>query len=828
MVNNCDSLGRNAWIQLIGALTLVVGMLTGVGTGGPTTARADSGSVRYSYEKVEIGDRVQWVLVPRAASSLQGEVTTDRVREAFELLRDSKETTYGETSITVDGQAPENMTATVEIDPDYERYKLIIIAESVYTLTELGVDEVTFPGYAEGVVTREDVPFSAYTVTLPLWRALPKTNLVDAHIRMPDGTVRSAEDVYRKWEQDTSNLREALYTYLDSSRDYTVQEVTKRLPEIGVPYVDQVLPLLEHESRTVRKTALETLESERNQEKVLKGVVSLMESEQRAPLARQAAEFLGQADNRAYSVQRWFFRLERGDDEERVTAAQELGDWSGDDRVPKRLAEALMAPNETESGSNGPKQGDTEQSDTDGDENTENDGDDATSGDDETSKSQKTSRPIETFESALVESLAQHDAHEVLARGLDNKNVLETTQRKIADTLADDSQPEARIPGLRYLAANADGRRAREAIRTLGQLDRPKARKTVEEFLTTSGRRLRNTAIETIRSIGSSDSVSAIADAIRRAEKSSEKLANLGYQILSEQTIPDVLESTRASDTIVQRMAYRALGAKAEQGTPTDQIFETIFEQLEKGADHSDPQIRGAAARGLGALGNDQALEVLKTLADDSSAEVREGVAYALGNYERGDMSTTLNGYLDDDSPRVVAAALESLRERSEGDARDKMKTLAENTDNPKVKQRALEAIAQLVPDEDEARREVISLLSGTVTSADNSDVLRTALSQLGRFSKERAVNGIAISLNSGNKDLKMTAIRALGRTGHESAKELVLEQLEDSDPAIRRAAVKALGDLGDPSVRSNLQQRLTQEKNESIKTLIQETLEAL
>jgi len=31
-----------------------------------------AGSVRYSYEKVEVGSDVQWVLVPRADTSLKG------------------------------------------------------------------------------------------------------------------------------------------------------------------------------------------------------------------------------------------------------------------------------------------------------------------------------------------------------------------------------------------------------------------------------------------------------------------------------------------------------------------------------------------------------------------------------------------------------------------------------------------------------------------------------------------------------------------------------------------------------------------------------------
>ena len=60
-----------------------------------STATADGGAVRYSYEQAEIGDAVEWVLVPRSEKALNGDVDKAKLEKAFELLKKDKSATYG-------------------------------------------------------------------------------------------------------------------------------------------------------------------------------------------------------------------------------------------------------------------------------------------------------------------------------------------------------------------------------------------------------------------------------------------------------------------------------------------------------------------------------------------------------------------------------------------------------------------------------------------------------------------------------------------------------------------------------------------------------------
>jgi len=743
---------------------------------GPVSAFAGSTSVRYSYEQVEVGDRVQWVVVPRPEEKLRGEPTTDKIRTAFEVLRDEKNTSYGDTTLEIDGGSVEAAEVRVHIDPDHSKYKLIIMAETVYTLTELGVDDIRFPGYAEGNVTRADIPFAAYTPTLPLWRALPPGELVDARVRMPDGEMLALGELERRWRRGDGQLREALYSYLDADQTYTVVSVMERLPELDVSYTDKVVPLLEHESLSVRKTALEVLQNKRNRQEVLEAVVALMQNGSSDDLTRNAATFLGKADSEKYSVYEQFFFLQHGDEKERMEAAEALASYEGDPRVVEKLATALR------------EHGDHPE-----------------------------------VASRAARSLLELDAYAPLSDALQDDGVPADVRLEIARGLTEESDASAKVDGHRYLGQHAEGREPLVAIRALGDVGTAKARNAVESFLTSEDRRKRLAAAETVQGIGSTESLPALADAVRE-EKSAKRMEDVGVAILESKSVQDVVEFVRASDAVVQRAAYRALGTKAREGAGGD----AVEKALQRGAESSDPDIRGAAVRGLGQLANDEALATLKELADDSAAVVRRDVAYALGNYSPGTMSDKLLSYLEDDSPEVVAAALAAIVQRGEAKKWERIKELAD-ANAAVVRKNALVALASLVSkDDDAAVKEVISLISGTITSDNDASVLRTGVEQLGTFQRERAVNSIAIKLNAKDKEMQLAAIRALGNTGHETAVDLLTDKLNASNPEIRRATVVALGTLGKATARPALENRIENEENQQIRALIEKTLQDL
>lgn len=736
----------------------------------PFAAFASGGGVRFSYEKVELGGASEWVLMPRAESSLGGKVTSATLKKAFQALRKDKGTTYGKSTISVSGTPP-RAKVTVKIDKAVANYALIIIAETVYTMSELGVDKVFFPGHVSGAIGREDVPFAAYALTVPLWKSVGRFDSEFVHVRMPDGSLESSETIAKRWKANDSNLRKDVYSYLKSGDTYTVTAVAKRLPELKVPYTDEIVPLLDSKNGTVQRTALTVLASDRNNKKVLDAVEKLVDDKDES-LARLAAEFLGKAKSSNYQVVEQYFLLRRGKSSEKMVVAKKLAK-NKDKRTVTELANALE--------------------DKDG-----------------------------RVAAIAADGLAALDADDAQKKALGNSKVLDSVKLDIARDLARDKSDSSAIAGLTYVAQHAPDYEAVAAISALGELKGNDARDAIEGFIGADQEYLRLAAAETLVGVGSPASLDAIARGIK-AGKNARELEEAGYRLMVAQPLKVVLDHTKDRNKLVQRIAYRAAGARAQKENGGARAFNV----LEQGTTNRDPLIRGAAARAIGTFANKQAEAVLKKLADDKSGAVRADVAYAIGYLPEGTMAEQLKEYLDDKEPEVQAAAMTSLARRGEAFAWDRIKQLSASK-NPRVRASALAAMAKLVSrDDKQGVREVISELSGGVS--DQSILVReTALESLGTFSDDQAVTAIALQTGAEETKMRIAAVRALGATGNKSATDLIENMLMDENRNVREAAIVALGELKDPAAKSALQKRAKAEKDAQLVGLIQQTLKKL
>ena len=91
----------------------------------------------------------------------------------MKLLVAAKRGTYGTAKLAFQTDYKKTKIVYVWLDKTKASYHPIVMAETVYTFTENGASKVIFPGVKPNGLTRTDVPFSAYILTVPLWQALP-------------------------------------------------------------------------------------------------------------------------------------------------------------------------------------------------------------------------------------------------------------------------------------------------------------------------------------------------------------------------------------------------------------------------------------------------------------------------------------------------------------------------------------------------------------------------------------------------------------------------------------------------------------------------------
>jgi len=740
---------------------------------------AEGGSVRYFYELIELAGDNQYGLVPVSEQKkLSGKLSKSKVFDAFNLLKDKKKSTYGHSSIKITGNLPGSAQISVKIDSAMAKagFAPIIMAETVYTLSELGViGGVEFPGHFSGKMTRSDVPFYAYTLTLPLWRALPLKDYTGAQVLLPDGTLLPATQFNTRWKASDAELHAALFSYLKSSDEFTVIQVLALLPTLKLDYRDHVLPLLESPSTRVRGRALSTLEKHRDDALVLAAVEKMMNTDKDATLARSAAAFLGKSKAAEAAVQEPLYVLEKGAEADSVAAVKSLETIAHKnaglkDKIVGALVNHLVDKRAT----------------------------------------------VATASSDALEALGA-DAEQIAA--LENTQITADLRLKIARQLANKSQATSAIVGHTYVATHLNERDAELAIRKLGAIKDDAARQAVEKFLAAETSRKRRVAGEVLAERADIAALPALSGAIAKG-KDVPQLEASAYALMAAQPVATVLSQSDSTDPVIKRIAYRALGELAVKSGGNAQVKEKLI----RGAANADTEIRGASASALGAFASPDGLEVITKLADDKSVNVRVGVAQGLAYYKGGEGFEILEKYLDDSSPLVVAASLDAMAARAEAAKWGKIRELAESKDAG-VRASAFAALGTLVSaDDKQGVNTVISLLSGAVSDSDPR-VQITALEQLATIKDPKVTTGIAILLNAKEPALRVAAVEALGNTGQPSAVELVVSVLDDANPDIRRAAVEALGDLKASAAKTKLQARLEVEKDADLKALIKQTL---
>lgn len=219
-------------------------------------------------------------------------------------------------------------------------------------------------------------------------------------------------------------------------------------------------------------------------------------------------------------------------------------------------------------------------------------------------------------------------------------------------------------------------------------------------------------------------------------------------------------------------------------------------EGLERRLDDADADVRQAAADALGKIGSDPALTALLRFADDENESVRRVVVDALGHFGSLDPVDTLVGALEDDHEMVRRTAMFSLVE---------ILSNAPPQQSHDVRERTAEKLSVARADE------VVPPLTEILAESTGTPQRRNAAWLLGRVVseeyRERAQTALVEALDDDDEMTAQFASTSLAELGGDGLESRLLELVQDGDASTdaRSKALYVLGKVGGERARERL-----------------------
>lgn len=200
----------------------------------------------------------------------------------------------------------------------------------------------------------------------------------------------------------------------------------------------------------------------------------------------------------------------------------------------------------------------------------------------------------------------------------------------------------------------------------------------------------------------------------------------------------------------------------------------------------SDAEVRAAAARALGNLGDSSAVPALIEAAKDPNKDVRQAALESLGSLQDTRSLDTFLAAAKDADPEIRQMAVSGLA--SFEDPRAVPVYVAALADrNTGVRQAAASGLGNL------QLKSAPQALIDAMGDA-NADVREAAVRSVGSIQDPKAVPGLKARLSDSEPGIREAAVEALGEIRDASAMEAIIAALKDSRPEVRRAAASALG----------------------------------
>ncbi|WP_436929765.1 HEAT repeat domain-containing protein [Halosimplex halobium] len=270
------------------------------------------------------------------------------------------------------------------------------------------------------------------------------------------------------------------------------------------------------------------------------------------------------------------------------------------------------------------------------------------------------------------------------------------------------------------------------------------------------------------------------------------------------------LEQADAVPKLVERFDDPDPRVRARAARACGQIADSrATDGLEGLLTDSNSKVRREAAEALGNVGNRQALSALLPLYEDGDERVRRVAVGAFGNFPNAQPVEYLVASLTDDAPAVRRTAVYSLVELLANVPTDQSHEIRETV------------VEQLSETDD---RNVVVPLVEILEESQQAAQQRNTAWLLGRVTeaeeRERVVDALVEALAADDRMTGQFAATSLAELGGEAVEDRLLDLVDDSDaPEEARAqAVFTLGKVGGERARQRIDALLDETESEEIR----------
>ena len=718
-------------------------------------------TVRFSYDKWSRVEPARYVLTPRPTRVRQGDLA-DRTRQLMRLLVAAKRGSYGDARLAFQTDYKTSNIVYVWLDKTKPNYHPIVMAETVYTFTENGAAKVIFPGVQPKGWTRNDVPFSAYVLSVPFWQVLPPANMTGALVQMPDGSLLPSEQAIDGLKKGDKTLIAAVWKYIDSGGAAALAAVNASIHLKFSDRSEKLIPLLQSANKVLRKAAIKGL-SESDMPDVNAALRKVVDEDPDAGLQDLASSILAKSSDPTYAAAAQYHALKSKDPSIVLAATKALGSSE-----LKEAGEQLIVMIGHED--------------------------------------------YRVREAAISSLLKRRDMPSLVAQ-LKNEKLSKDIRAEVAKSLRKSGDEKAAYEAIRHLAVEGKGQDAIDAATALGTEKNSATFETLGRALKHTEAPVRRAAAQALAKLGKPVALAHLAAANLEDAETGSTIREAIRGVYAKQSLDFVMKGTKDSNVVLKRAAVATLGDMVKTGSGK-RARKKILNTLRPLSKASDATIRAAAIRSFEIMAGDDVRPDVMRLAKDEAVEVQRAVAHALRGFGSPETTTLLLKYITSPDPMVVANAASSIGELKIKEALNPViKTLGHKS--VAVRRSATRALVQLGQMLTE-RKPLLSFFSERLFDADGK-VRLTAIEGLRLVKDARSVTAMGALLQDPLLPVRLATLDAMADTGHQSAVEPVASALEDENKTIRMASIKALVKLKRKEAAALLQAHLLREKDTAL-----------